>query len=77
MLSVVSFCGEKLNLRMFYIFTLASVANATKVCCVQKIKGGGSCPVAKEGMLNSRVSTDCFLLWHRLMSGREDKAAHH
>lgn len=40
---------------MFYIWALASVASASKVYCAQKIKSGRSCPVAKEGMLNSRL----------------------
>lgn len=50
MLSLVSFSREKLNFKKFYIWTLASIANATKVCCEQKIKGGRSYPVAKEGL---------------------------
>lgn len=41
-LSLVSFCREKLDLRMFHVLTLASVANAAEVGCVQKIKGGGA-----------------------------------
>jgi len=59
-----SFCREKLNIARFCILTLASVANATKICCVQKIKDGRNYLVARESMLNSRASTDYFLLQH-------------